>query len=160
MTPVVFHSIKNMDLFGEMQDMQEMRHPPSPFLPFTPRRFPDNARRTRIWPIPRGPIMRKINRARPKSNQCWGWSGYISMQDFRPFHPCIFQEMPGNLSGRTGEQAEKRLRLVGWTDGPMYRWNRVSRTDERTDEQPENTMPPVPKCGDIKSQRRWRWYKH
>ena len=159
MTPVVFHSMKKINLFGEMQEMREMR-PPPPSCHLLPGVFQIMPGEPDYDQLQRGPTMRKINRARPKSNQCWRWSGYISMQDFRPFHPCILQEMPGNLCGRTGEQAEQRLLLVGWTDGPMYRWQRVSRTDGRTDEQTENTMPLVPKCGDIKSQRRWRWYKH
>ena len=51
--------------------------------------------------------------------------------------------------GRTDRHAVKRLRLVGWTNGPMYRSKEgilgFGRTDGRTDRQPENIMPPAPK---------------
>ena len=75
--------------------------------------------------------------------------------------------MPGNLSGRTDGQTDgrtdghavKRLRLVGWTNGPMYLskegisgFGRTDgRRDGRTDGQPENIMPPAPKGGGIKN---------
>ena len=53
----------------------------------------------------------------------------------------------------TDGHAVKRLRLVGWTNGPMYRSKEgisdFGRTDGRTDGQPEN-MPPAPKGGGIK----------
>ena len=49
--------------------------------------------------------------------------------------------------------AVKRLRLVGWTNGPMYRSKEgisgFGRTDGRADGQPENIMPPAPKGGGI-----------
>ena len=38
----------------------------------------------------------KINRPWPRTNQFWRWSRYISMQNFRPFPPCVLQEIPGN----------------------------------------------------------------
>ena len=81
--------------------------------------------------------------------------------------------MPGNLSertdgrtdrrtdGRTDGHAVKRLWLVRWTNGPMYRskegisgFGRTDgrtdgQTDGRTDGQPENIMPPAPKGGGI-----------
>ena len=60
--------------------------------------------------------------------------------------------------GRTDGHAAKRSRLVGWTNGPMYKWKEVisgfgrtdGQTDGRTDGQPENIMPPAPKGGGIK----------
>ena len=75
-------------------------------------RSPGNARKPHIWPISLNQSRakrRKINRPWPNSNQFWRWSGYISMQNCRPFPPCNFLEMPGNPSR--------------WTDG---------RTDGRT----------------------------
>ena len=57
--------------------------------------------------------------------------------------------MPGNLSGRTDGHAVKRLRLVGWTNGPMYRSKEGISGLGRTDRQPENIMPPAPKGGGI-----------
>ena len=61
--------------------------------------------------------------------------------------------MPGNLSrrtdGRTDGHAVKRLRLVGWTNGPMYRSKEGISGFGRTDGQPENIMPPAPKGGGI-----------
>ena len=92
-------------------DAKHRKYASAPPSTFTPRRSPDNAWRPQIWPVSqsqRGTIIRKINRARPKSDQFWRWSGYISMQSFRPFPPCVLQEMLGNLSRRTN----------GWTDTP------------------------------------------
>ena len=68
-------------------------------LTFTPGRSPGNALRPQIWPVllsRRGAIIRKINRARPKSSQFCRWSGQISNQNFRPFPSYIILEMPGN----------------------------------------------------------------
>ena len=70
-------------------------------LTFTPSRSPDNARRPQVWPVSlsqRGTITRKINRARPKSDQFWSWSVYISMQNRRTLSPCIRKEIPRNLN--------------------------------------------------------------
>ena len=59
----------------------------------------------------------------------------------------------GRTDGRTDRHAVKRLRLVRWTNGPMYRSkvgiSGFGRTDGRTDGQPENIMPPAPKGGGI-----------
>ena len=38
----------------------------------------------------------KVNRPWPRTNQLWRWSRYISMQNFRPFPPCVLQDMPVN----------------------------------------------------------------
>ena len=63
----------------------------------------------------------------------------------------------GRTDGRTDGHAVKRLRLVGWTNGPMYRSKEgisgFGRTDGRTDGQPENIMPPAPKGGGIKTSK-------
>ena len=40
--------------------------------------------------------IRKIYRPLPRTNQFWKRSRYISVQNFRPFSPCVCQEMPGN----------------------------------------------------------------
>ena len=40
--------------------------------------------------------MGKIDRVWPNSNFFCRWWGYISRQNFRPFPPCILQEMPRN----------------------------------------------------------------
>ena len=75
-----------------------------------------------------------------------------AMQNFRPFPPCNLQEMPGNLSWLMDRRTDGRTCckpswLVGWTNGPMYRWKEgiwgFGRTDRRTDRQPENIMPLV-----------------
>ena len=47
--------------------------------------------------------------------------------------------------------AVKRLQLVGWINGPMYRSKEGISGFGRTDGQPENIMPPVPKGGGIKN---------
>ena len=61
---------------------------------------------------------------------------------------------PLRTDGRTDGHAVKRLRLVGWTNGPMYRSKKgisgFRRTDGWTDGQPENIMHPAPKGGGIK----------
>ena len=62
-------------------------------------RSPGNARKPQIWPVSLSQNcakIRKINRLWPQTNQFWRWSRYISMQNLRPFPPCIFLEMPGN----------------------------------------------------------------
>ena len=76
----------------------------------------------------------------------------------------------GRTDRRTDGHAVKRLRLVGWTNGHMYRSKEAisgfgrtdgrtdgqtdRRTDGRTDGQPENIMPPAPKGGGIKKKKR------
>ena len=82
------------------------------------------------------------------------WPRYTNKQNVRPFHPCVLQQIPGNLSGRTdghmdGHAAKPSL-LVGWTNGPMYRWKEGISGFGRTDGQPENIMHPAPKGGGIK----------
>ena len=56
----------------------------------------------------------------------------------------------------TDGHAVKWSRLVGWTNGPMYRWlegiSGFGWTDGRTNGQPENIMPPAPKGGGITTQ--------
>ena len=60
----------------------------------------------------------------------------------------------GRTDGWTDGHAVKRSRLVGWTNGPMYRSKEgisgFGRTDGQKDGQPENIMPPAPKGGGIK----------
>ena len=56
---------------------------------------------------------------------------------------------PIDIDGRTDWHAVKRLRLVGWTNGPMYRSKEGISGFGRTDGQPENKMPPAPKGGGI-----------
>ena len=58
----------------------------------------------------------------------------------------------GRTDERTDGHAVKRLRLVGWTNGPMYRSKEGISGFGRTDGQPENIMPPAPKGGGIKIQ--------
>ena len=59
-------------------------------------------------------IITKINRPWPKSNQFWRSSGYISMTNSSPFHPCILRKMPRNCkfdlstNGRTGGRTDRR----------------------------------------------------
>ena len=67
--------------------------------------------------------------------------------------------------GRTDGHAVKWLRLVGWTNGPMYSskegisgFGRTDGwTDGRTDGQPENIMPPAPKGGGITTSSSKKW---
>ena len=56
---------------------------------------------------------------------------------------------PLRTDRRTDGHAIKRLRLVGWTYVQVKRGYFRLRTDGRTDEQPENIMPPAPKGGGI-----------
>ena len=62
-------------------------------------RSPGNARKPQILPVSRSQNsakITKVNRQWPRTNQFWRWSRYISMQNFRPFPPCVLQDMPGN----------------------------------------------------------------
>ena len=73
------------------------------------------------------------------------------------FRAIPFIRFPANARKplRTDGRTVKRLRLVGWTNGPMYRSKEsisgFGRTDGRTDGQPENIMPLAPKGGGIKT---------
>ena len=42
-----------------------------------------------------------LGQYRPKSNNLWGWSGYISMPYFGPFLQSVLLRMLGNVTGRT-----------------------------------------------------------
>ena len=178
-------------------------HQRAKFQAISSIRSPGNARKPQIWPVSlsqNSAKIRKMNRPWPLTNQFWRWSRYISMQNFRPFPPCVPREMPGNpkfdpfhyvkiapklekstdhshkltssedgqdtsaskisgqslhafsgkcpetspdgrtdrrTDGRTDGHAVKRLRLVGWTKGPMYRSKEgisgFGRTNGRTD---------------------------
>ena len=96
-----------------------------------------------------GAKRRKINRPWPWSNQFWRWSRYIIMQNFRLFPLCVLWQMHGNLSGRMDGHASRWSRLIGWTNGPMYRWIDGISGFGRMDGQPKIIMPPAPKGGGI-----------
>ena len=64
----------------------------------------------------------------------------------------------GRTDGRTDGHAVKRLLLVGWTNGPMYRSKEGISGFGRTDGQPENIMPPAPKGKGIKNNK-FCWFK-
>ena len=69
------------------------------FQTISSRRSPRNARKPQIWPVSlsqNSAKMTKVYRPWPRTNQFWRWSRYISMQNFRPFPPCVLQDMPGN----------------------------------------------------------------
>ena len=90
------------------------------------------------------------------------------MQNFRPFPPCIFQQMHGNHSRRT----DMPQNGYGWLDGPRDpctggkrvfrasdgrtdgRRTEDGQMDGRTDRQPENLMPTAPKGGGITIQQK------
>ena len=58
-----------------------------------------NARKPQIWPVllsQNSAKITKINKPWPRANQFCTWSRYISIQNFRPFPPCVVQIMPGN----------------------------------------------------------------
>ena len=62
-------------------------------------RSPGNDRKPQIWPVSlsqNSAKITKINRLWPWTDQFWRWSRYTSVQNFRPFPPCVHQEMPGN----------------------------------------------------------------
>ena len=63
---------------------------------------------------------------------------------------CRETSSDGRTGGQTDGHAAKRSRLVGWTNGPMYRWKEGISGFGRTDGQSENIMPPAPKGGGIK----------
>ena len=104
-------------------------------------RSPGNARKPKIWPVSLSQNSAKI-------------SGQ-SLHAFSGKCPETFPDgrTDGQTDGQTDGHAVKRLRLVGWTNGPMYRSKEgisgFGRTDGRTDGQPENIMPPAPKGGGI-----------
>ena len=59
------------------------------FQAIPPLRSQENAPKSLIKPVSlnqNATKMRKISKRRPKSNQCWRWSGYISMSNFRPLN--------------------------------------------------------------------------
>ena len=144
----------------------------------------ENARKPQIWPVSlsqNSTKIRKINKLQPLSDQFWRWSKYISMQNVRSFAQRVLQDKSAckrsdyshhafsskcpetSPDGRTDGHAAKRSRLVGWTNGPMYRWKAVisgfrqmdGRTDGVTDGQPENIMPLAPKGWGIKKPILW-----
>ena len=60
-------------------------------------RFPGNARKPLIWPVPlsqNSAKISKINRLCPETNQFCKCSRYISVQNFRPFPPCFSGKCP------------------------------------------------------------------
>ena len=78
----------------------------------------------------------------------------ISGQSLHAFSiKCPETSPDGRTDRRTDGHAVKRLWLVGWTNGPIYRSKEgisgFGRMDGRTDGQPENIMPPAPKGGGI-----------
>ena len=79
------------------------------------------------------------------------------MQNFRPFLPCVFQEMRRNLDGRTGERRADRKNGQGWANGTTDRRTKRWSFGLRTDGRPENIMPPVPKGEGIKT---GAWPRH
>ena len=92
---------------------------------------------------------RKINRPWLFSNQFWRWSGYISACKISGQFLHSFSEN-GRKPFWTDGQVEKRSRLVGRTNGPMYKWREGISGFGRTDGQPENIMPSAPKGEAIK----------
>ena len=142
-------------------------HPHAKFQAITSMGFPENVQKPQIWPVSlsqNSAKMRKINKPQPYSYQFWRFSRYINMQISDHSLHAFFSKLPeispdGQTDERTDGHATKRLRLVGWTNGPMYRWKEVISgfgwTDRRTDGQTngqttENIMPPAPKGGGIK----------
>ena len=79
----------------------------------------ENARKPQILPAALSKWHQKeeTHRPWPKSNQLYGWSGYISMQNFRPFLLCVPKNMPGNLSGWTAGW------IYGWTERGLVGWS-------------------------------------
>ena len=62
-------------------------------------RAPPKCQETQIWPISlseNGVKIRKINQMWSLSNGFCRWSGYISMQNVRPFRQWVLQEMTRN----------------------------------------------------------------
>ena len=103
-----------------------------PFFPCVLRVIPE----TPIWPVSLNQTcdkIRQINRPWAWFNHIWMRSEHTSIHNVGPFHPCFPREKPCNRSGRTDEQAEKRSRLVGWTNAPMNRWKHGISGFRRTD---------------------------
>ena len=114
---------------------------------------PGNARKPQIWPV-----------SLHKSNLQTATIIKSVLKVVRIHHHAKLQDIPSMRSPgnsripiRTDGRAEKRLRLVGWTNGPMHRWKdsisgsgrmdgrTEGRKDGRTDGKPENIIPPVSK---------------
>ena len=78
---------------------------------------------------------------------------HVKFQANPSMHSPANARKPLRTDGQT-DVTVKWLRLVGWTNGPMYRSKEgisgFGRTDGRTDGQPENIMPPAPKGRGIK----------
>ena len=87
-----------------------------PFPPCVPLR---NARKPQIWHVSlsqNSAKITKINRPCPRTNQFWRWSRYISVQNFRPFPPCVLKEMPGNPKFDTFHKVKIAPKLEKSTD--------------------------------------------
>ena len=60
---------------------------------------PGNAGKPQIPPVSLSQNCTKIRKnytPKPQYNQSWRWSGYISIQNFRPFLSCVLREISGN----------------------------------------------------------------
>ena len=118
-----------------------------------------NARNPQIWPVSLSQNSAKIRKSTDHGHKLISSEDgqdtsacKISGQSLHAFSGKCPETYP---DGRTDGHAVKQLRLVGWTNGPTYRSKEgisgFGRPDGRTDGQPENIMPPAPKCGGIKT---------
>ena len=116
----------------------------------------ENARKPQIWPVLLSQNCAKIRKIMVMIHQHVKFQANPSMlspaNSRKPLR--TDGQTGGRTDGRTDWHAVKRLRLVGWTNRPMYRSKEgisgFGRTDGRTDGQPENIMPPAPKGGGIR----------
>ena len=81
-----------------------------------------------------------------QDTSAWTISGH-SLKAFSGKCPETSQD--GQTDGRMDVHAAKRSRLVGGTNGPMYRWKGGISGFGRTDGQPGNILPQAPKDGGV-----------
>ena len=116
---------------------------------------PGNSRKPQIWPVKIVPI---FEQSKDHDHKLFGSEGVQdtwvykiadhSLHVFSGECPETFQDR------RMDGHAAKRSRLVGWTNGPMYRWKEgvsgFGRTDGRTDGgTARNIISPALKGGGI-----------
>ena len=74
-------------------------HQHAKFQAISSMRSPGNVQKPQIWPVSlsqNSAKITKINRPWPRTNQFRRWSRYMSVQNLRPYPPCVLQEMSGN----------------------------------------------------------------
>ena len=118
-----------------------------------------NARQRQIWPNLQVKIAPKVEKSTDRNYNLISAEGghdisacKIWRHSLNAFLGKCQETYPNGRTRRTeGRRGRKLSRMVGGTNGPMYRWKEGFRTDGHTDgRQTDYIMPPAPKGGGIK----------